>query len=88
MASLNSRASVSATLGRISSTGDGVSRMLNQGGTIDTAIISDTNVPKKNTIEINGWLLPINPTKKSKKQHVFVATQLSGNCRYLQIRSI
>ena len=38
MASLNSRASVSATLERISSTGDDVSRILNQGGNIDTAI--------------------------------------------------
>ena len=37
MASLNSRASVSATLERISSTGDDVSRILN-GGNIDTAI--------------------------------------------------
>ena len=38
MASLNSRASVFATLERISSTGDDVSRILNQGGNIDTAI--------------------------------------------------
>ena len=43
MASLNSRASVSAssvsaTLERISSTGDDVSLILNQGGNIDTAI--------------------------------------------------
>ena len=38
MASLNSRASVSATLERISSTGDDVSRILNQGGNIDMAI--------------------------------------------------
>ena len=38
MASLNSRASVSATLERISSTGDDVSRILNQGGNIDSAI--------------------------------------------------
>ena len=38
MASLNSRASASATLARISSTSDDVSRVLNQGGNIDTAI--------------------------------------------------
>ena len=38
MASLNSRASVSATLERISSTGDDVSRILNQGGNTDNAI--------------------------------------------------
>ena len=38
MESLNSRASVSATLERISSTGEDVSRILNQGGNIDKAI--------------------------------------------------
>ena len=38
MAYLNSRASVSATLECISSTGDDVPRILNQAGNIDTAI--------------------------------------------------
>ena len=102
MAFLNySRASVSATLERISSTGDDVSRILNQGGNIDTAIdllrAAIANLTRiSNSIDAEKLvgscqsILPKSQKTACLCSHtIFWELQISPNigsiCRYLQL---